>query len=464
LTGSDAVFILRPPAGSRIVRSVLTSLVEQVAQAGIFDANARHMACEAVLDLVTAVAAAPRREFGPALRAAHGPGPSALWLGGGTAAPVAAGMANALAAAALDLDDGHRPSRGHPGACVIPAVLAEADRLDACGEAPDDEDILDAIVAGYEVGLRIAAARGFYARTGFWGGFAAAGAAGWLNRLRPEHLAHALAVAGETAPHMATTTAPPAWPQPTGSDVKEGIPWGVAAGLTAVHLARAGMTGPLDLVDHAPFFDGKSILADRPGPMIGEAYTKFHAACRHVHAPVEAFSALQARHGLAAEAIDGIEVLAYSGALRISNHVRPRTLVEAQYSIPYCLGLVATRGPQALLPMTVADIGLEQAEALAARVTLDADPACEARFPKETPAVVRVRARDEIFESPVTTPTGEADRRPSWSDRLAKFRTATRDSLAPADTAGFETAFEALQDGRLGPLRQVLVRRAEPPQ
>jgi 2-methylcitrate dehydratase PrpD len=157
-------------------------------------------------------------------------------------------------------------------------------------------------------------------------------------------------------------------------------------------------------------------------------------------------------------------VLAYSGALRISNHVRPRTLVEAQYSIPYCLGLVATRGPQALLPMTVADIGLEQAEALAARVTLDADSACEARFPKETPAVVRVRARDEIFESPVTTPTGEADRRPSWSDRLAKFRTATRDSLAPADTAGFETAFEALQDGRLGPLRQVLVRRAEPPQ
>src|SRR5690606_4633048 len=144
---------------------------------------------------------------------------------------------------------------------------------------------------------RIAAARGFYARTGFWGGFAAAAAAGRLNRLPPVELAHALAIAGETAPHMATTTAPPSWPQPAGSDVKEGIPWAVAAGLTAVHLARAGMTGPLDLVDHGPFFDAAAILSDRPRPMIAEVYTKFHAACRHVHAPVEALIALQARHG-----------------------------------------------------------------------------------------------------------------------------------------------------------------------
>jgi 2-methylcitrate dehydratase PrpD len=385
-----------------------------------------------------------------------------LWLSGESAAPVAAGMANAMAAAALDLDDGHRPSRGHPGACVIPAVLAEADRLEACGAPPEDRDILDAIIAGYEIGLRIAAARSFYARTGFWGGFAAAAAVGRLSRLSNVHMAHALAIAGETSPHMATTTAPPAWPQPMGSDVKEGIPWGVAAGLTAVHLARAGMTGPLDLVDHAPFFDTESILAERPGPLIAEAYTKFHAACRHVHAPVEAFLALQARHGLAAAEIDGIEVSAYSGALRISNRVQPRTLVEAQYSVPYCIGLVAIRGQQALLPMTATDLGLEQAEALARRVTLSIDPALEARFPAETPVVVRIRARGEVLESPVTTPSGEADRRPSWPDRLTKFRAATRSSLTPADAALFEAAFEALRAGRLGPLRQVLARPAEP--
>src|SRR5690606_8296175 len=131
---------------------------------------------------------------------------------------------------------------------------------------------------------------------------------------------------------------------------------------TAVHLAQGGMTGPLDLVDHAPFFDAEAILADRPRPMIAEVYTKFHAACRHVHAPVEALIGLQEQHGLAAAEIEAIEVGAYSGALRIPNRMRPRNLVEAQYSIPYCLGLVAVRGPDALLPMTAADLNLAEAE------------------------------------------------------------------------------------------------------
>ena len=76
--------------GCRILRSVLHKLVERVAQVEIFVPVARQAACEAVLDLVTAVAAAPRLVFGPTFRVTHGPGPSALWLTGETVAPVAA--------------------------------------------------------------------------------------------------------------------------------------------------------------------------------------------------------------------------------------------------------------------------------------------------------------------------------------------------------------------------------------
>lgn len=423
--------------------------------------GAQDHASAAILDLISAAAAADRRPIGAALRTVHGPGNAGIWFSGQIAAPAAAGFANALAAAALDLDDGHRPSRGHPGACVIPAVLAEADRLDAAGEGPDDAMILNAIVMGYEVGLRIAAARGFYARTGFWGAFAAAAGAGVLNRLSADQLAHALAIAGETAPHMATTTAPPAWPQPIGSDVKEGIPWAVSTGLAAVHLARAGLTGPLDLVDHAPFFDVDAILAHRPGPAIAETYTKFHAACRHVHAPVEALRALIVAQSLTPADINQVRVRAYSGALRISNHSAPRNLVEAQYSVPYCMGLVACRGSDALLPMTVRDLHLPEAEAFAARVTLEMDPACEARFPAETPVIVAVQAGGTWFESPVTTPSGEADRPPTWEARLSKFRTVTKTALPDSDRTRFETAFEDLRQHRLGPLRAALARRVD---
>src|SRR5262249_41981199 len=146
-------------------------------------------------------------------------GPCCAWLTGEQASPTAASFHNCWMATRLDLDDGHRRARGHPGAAVIPAVLAEADRFDAAGRAADDDAILRAIVVGYEVGLRIAGARGFYARTGFWAGFAAAAGAAALRGLPPARVAHALAIAGETGPHMATNTAGPAWPQPIGSDV-----------------------------------------------------------------------------------------------------------------------------------------------------------------------------------------------------------------------------------------------------
>lgn len=436
-----------------------------LAQSQAVTPAAEQAALEAVLDLVTAVAAAPRCGLGPALRSAHGPGPGAIWFTGETAAPTAAGFANALAGAALDLDDGHRKSRGHPGAAVIPAVLAQADRLTADGRPPEDRDIVRAIVLGYEIGLRIAAARSFYARTGFWGGFAAAAGAGVLVGLEINELAHALAIAGETGPHMATTTAPPAWPQPNGSHVKEGIPWGVATGLAAVPLAQAGITGALDLVDHAPFFDAEAILADRAGPAICETYTKFHAACRHVHAPVEAFLALAHREDIPVDSIEAIEVAAYSGALRIPNRPDPRNLVDAQYSIPYCIGLVARHGADALLPMTKAALHDRACEDLARRVTVRVDTECEARFPDETPVRVTIRTAGRTVTSPITTPSGEASARPNWEERLRKFRIATQATLSPKDQERFMKAFSALRQGRIAPVRQLLsVRLAALPE
>ena len=415
-------------------------------------------ACAAVLDLVTAAAAAPPQPFAPALREAYGDGSCVLWLTGERASPAAATFYNALMSARLDLDDGHRQARGHAGAAVIPGVLAEADRIDASGARVDDAAILRAIVVGYEIGLRVAAARGFYARTGFWAGLAAAAGVAALRGLPAARFAHALAIAGETGPHMATNTAGPAWPQPNGSDVKEGIPWGVVHGLAAVPLSECGMTGPLDLFDHAPFFDRDAILAERPRAAIHEAYTKFYAACRHCHAPVDALLALMRANDLAAGEVQSVRVGAYSGALRISNSATPRSLADAQYSIPYCLGLVANHGPQVLLPMTEAELDNASAEAFARKVTVAIDPECDARFPAETVVRVTLEARGRQFVSAITAPRGEAACPPTWEERIDKFRTATAATLSTAAHDEWVASFCNLRDGRLQDVRRVLAR------
>ncbi len=433
----------------------LAELAAAMPAGGEGDAAARG----AILDLMTAAVAAPPRPVAAALAPGFGPGPSAVWLTGERAAPAAAAFANSFAACALDLDDGHRQSRGHPGSAVIPAVLAEADRLEAAGQPATDADTLHAIVVGYEVGIRIASARRFYARTGYWGGYGAAAGVATLRRVTPAVLARALAIAGETSPQMLTTTAPPAWPQPEGSDVKEGVPWSVANGVLAVGLAQAGFGGPLDMLDHAPFHDAEAIFAPRAGPAIREAYTKFYSCCRHLHAPVDALRAVMEAHGLAAGEIEAIEVGAYSGALRLSNRVRPANLVDAQYSIPYCLGLAAVRGAGVLLPLDESALSDPAAEALAARVRLAIDPACEARFPAETPVRVAVVARGRRFESAVTTPRGEASEAPTWDERLEKFARATRLTLDGEERREFLRAFEALREGDLRGVRECLRRR-----
>jgi len=433
------------------LKPVLVDLAD-LAEGFVLSLDARQAALEAVLDTITAAAAAPRFRFAQAVQATYGAGDCAVWFSEVTASCQGAAFANAMSAAYMDLDDGHRRSRGHPGAAVVPAVFAELDRRLAAGLEVDDEAVLRAIAVGYEVGLRVAAAKGFYARTGFWAGIAAAAAVGSLQSLSPEKMANALAIAGETGPHMATTTSMPAWPQPDGTDVKEGIPWGVVTGISAVGFAQAGMKGAVDLVDHAPFFDADAILVDRAMPAICETYTKFHAACRHVHAPVEAFASLVSQHGLLVDDIKGVTVRAYSGALRIPNSPRPNTLVDAQYSIPYCIALVALKGPDVLLSMSVSDLDDAAAEAFATLVIVETDPVCEARFPAETPVIVEVETRQNVFTSPVTTPSGEANARPSWDERLRKFSVSTLHTLSKEERSALSIAFEDLRSGQLNSL------------
>lgn len=426
--------------------------------------EARIAAIEAIVDTVTSAAAAPRFRFTKPVQDAYGVGNSAIWFTGQTASAIGAGFANAMSSAALDLDDGHRASRGHPGAAVIPAVFAELDQLSADRKAIGDDEALRAVAIGYEIGLRVAGAKSFYARTGFWAGIAAAAASGSLKKLSVGKLANALAIAAETGPHMATTTTPPAWPQPNGTDVKEGIPWGVVTGLSAVPLAKAGMTGPLDLVDHPPFFDADRILDDFKRPLVCESYTKFHAACRHVHAPVEAVASLMKEHDLVWKDLNEIAVEAYSGALRIPNMQKPKSVVDAQYSIPYCIGLAVTKGLDSLITMSPNDLGAADAEAVAKRVKISVCDAFEAEFPAKTLVRVTVKTKRGTFLGPVTPPSGEADNRPNWSKRIEKFMLATSKGLSEPARDSLVAALERARTGDLSALRAQMFSHLEQPQ
>jgi 2-methylcitrate dehydratase PrpD len=424
--------------------------------AGGLPAGASEAVADAFIDLFAAAAGGWGAPAPRAVREAAGglfaTGPAQVWWGGRCLAPAAAALANSAAASALDLDDGHRGAGGHPGAAVIPSVLAAGQAVGASGEA-----LLEAAAVGYEVAVRVAAARDFQRldtlSTGRWGAFGAAAAAGRLLGLAPHVLAQALSIAGVLSPGLSAA----GYSQVMGNQVKEGIPWSVLTGLAALELARSGTTGPLDLLDHPDYYDARAITAGLgSGLAVSGIYFKPYACCRWIHAALEGLLALMAEENLTAGLIRRIQVHTFARALRLNPYPDPPTLEAAQYSLPFCLGVAAAGGGEALLPLEPVWLGHPGAVDLARRVELHVDPEMENRFPAEAGARVDLTTDRGRFQRTVRHPLGDPANPMGRVRLMAKFRRLAGGVLAPAHQDRLLTVLTTLDHREAGVFEPLL--------
>ena len=267
-------------------------------------------------------------------------------------------------------------------------------------------------------------------------------------------MAQALGIAAQSAPAL------PGLAGLMGSDVKEGIPWGSVTGLVALQLAQDGFTGPVRVFDSATLFAADRIV-DGLGstPLIEETYFKPFACCRHIHAPLEAYSDLSSIHGFLAEDVIRVDVHTYRATFNLSNLTEPSTLVEAQYSVPYCMALCAIYGSEALLPMSTMHLRDDAVHTFAKRVNVCHDPEIEPLFPSRSPARVTVTTRVGIFTSDLTDPRGDPVTALSWGDLEAKFRAATRSHMRVEQQQEILTAVSKLREGDINPLRLATGKR-----
>jgi 2-methylcitrate dehydratase PrpD len=113
-----------------------------------------------------------------------------------TSSPLFAAMVNAAASHFVEQDDVHNGSVFHPAAVVIAPALAVAQAIGASGA-----QLLSAVVAGYEVGIRVGEFLGrshykTFHTTATAGTLAAAAAVGRLLELTPQQMLHAFGSAG----------------------------------------------------------------------------------------------------------------------------------------------------------------------------------------------------------------------------------------------------------------------------
>jgi len=364
-----------------------------------------------------------------------------------------AAFVNGILAHSLDFDDTHLPSILHPSASLVPATLAVGEHVKA-----STRDMIAAAAAGYEICVRTGMAatdrklgnsvfleHGWHA-TSICGTLGAAAIAAKLYGLDAAGIGHAIAIAASMSSGVIEGN------RAGGSVKRLHYGWAAHSGIIAAQAAQAGFTGPRTIFEgrfgfYEAFcrgnFDSTEITAGLGAQWnIPGIFYKPYPANHFTHAAVDA--ALYLRNVINVDDIKEIELRVASPILRTiaepaSAKARPASGYQAQFSGPFVLATALLGGGGlgvALEDFTdkrVADIRHLE---LAAKVRCVGDPECDAIFPNQFPAIVRITTNSgSIMERRVMNNRG-GPANPLSNDEIAmKFKTNVKDVLRDADAA-----------------------------
>jgi 2-methylcitrate dehydratase PrpD len=417
----------RPATGSGSVAAALAGYLVRTRDSELSE-EVEHAAVRAVADWFAAVYAGGRmpapRVLARALLDDTDTGPSRLVATGRRVPCRIAALLNGTAAHTAELDDIYRWGLYHPGAPTIAAALAVGEQVRCSGE-----QFLRAVVAGYEVGCRVAAIVNpehyrYWHTTGTVGAIGAAAAAGEILALPAAGLAHALATATTLAAGLQQAFRSEAMSKPLHSG------HAAESGVLAAISARAGFTGALDVLEgEAGFGAAMSVAPDWAAalaslgqpPAITEVTVKNHSCCGHTFAAVDAALELRAR-GVDPAAIKAISVETYSVATSVAGNPDPSTEFEAKFSTQYCVAVALLTGAVRLRAFDEPVLTDPAVRSLMRRVTLVAAPDLDSVFPGQRAARLTIElTTGERIEAHRSTRKGDPDDPLTDAELRAKF-------------------------------------------
>lgn len=338
-------------------------------------------------------------------------------------------FANATAGVALELDEGNRLGGGHPAIHVIPGALAVAEEMRA-----DGGRLLEAVIAGYEVGSRLGGAtlaRPNVHSHGTWGTISTAAAVARLHDLPADEIRHVINLSASMSPANSWT------PALEGATIRNAYPGRSGLeGILAVELHRAGFTALGD----APSDVYGTILADRFEPeeavaglgegfRIEQNYFKLHACCRMNHPALDAVMALRALHRFTGDDVASVHITSIPFGLRMTE-TAPDTMLGAKFSIPYAVAaaLVLGRTDTAAFEERVLDD--PRIRAMAKRIDIVADDEMALKRADYPTAHVRIGLSDgRVLSQTTGVVRGDAANPVSSEEVMAKFLSLTAGPL-----------------------------------
>jgi 2-methylcitrate dehydratase PrpD len=349
-----------------------------------------------------------------------------------------AAWANSASSCLLEMDDLHRESVFHPASVVIPAALAMAERKHASGR-----DFITAIVAGYEVGIRVALGVGlshyrYWHTTATCGTFAAAAGAVRVLGGDEKCFVWALGSAGTQAAGL--------WEFLNESAMSKPLHIGKAAmnGVLAALLAEKGLTGARKILEGekgffratSQDFDEKKALESLGRKSLWEQTSlKFYSSCGHTHPAIDAVLQASGGRSMKAEEIERVEVSIYQAALDLLGKVEPVTSTQAKFHLPFCVATALRYGNVEFKDFHLERLMNPEIQQLMRKVVVRADPGLDQVYPRKWASrAVIFMPNGQRFEGACESPKGDPENPITEAEIINKFKTLTQDNV-PSETA-----------------------------
>jgi 2-methylcitrate dehydratase PrpD len=301
------------------------------------------------------------------------PGDATLYLTGPRVPAPEAAFINATAAHALDFDD--VALRGHPSTVLVPAILAEAETLGSSGTA-----MAAAYVAGYEVWADLAGRdkdqhheKGWHP-TGIFGAIAAAAACACLRGLDAAKAAHAIALGASQSAGLVANFGTMTKPFHAGR--------AASAGIVSARLAAAGFTASLDALEHPLGFLAATspkgnvdrtqpTRAGREWQILAQGLSvKKYPLCFCTHRALDGMLDLLRAEKIAPQDVESVSVSTSRRYATILRNARPRTGLEAKFSMQFAMASALVAGRAGLAELTDGFVQRQDIQALLPKVSV----------------------------------------------------------------------------------------------
>lgn len=379
-------------------------------------------------------------------------GASVIGIAGLRSQPAFAALANGILANAADNDDTHKRALLHTGSVVVPPALALAETLGLAGR-----DLILALVAGYEVAVRVGMAvmpthYRYWHSTATNGTFGAAACAAKALKLDVDAVQCALGLAGTQAAGLNTFF--------ESGDMTKSIHPGKAAfnGILSAQLAQMGATSPPSILEHPKGYLNAYSTEPKPQKLtegLGSTWEilqngfKYFPSILASHSPIQATLAIVRKHRIDPRQIAHITNETYNTVKSHFSNKGVSTVMAARVSVPYCIAVAAIDGELTQAQFAPARINDALVREVLANTEIIADAGLNALYPDKFPARVTITLKNGTpFQETVLIPKGDPQDPLTAAELDAKFRGNADALLGNARSGELLQAIHALPDAR----------------